>query len=209
MKKIFRIAYFILIILIVFIIYLFRNDKVRVVSFSDNLEYIELIKEELNMNNKLKNYTKYIKKDLTLNDVKYILKENNIKRELRESNLVTLELGKKDYYNYTNNKIDDINYKEIINNILIDYELVIKEIKKYAKEKILIIGFYNDYNLNNNYDLIYAYFDSKLRSLASKYNIEYLSLYSIFKDKNLFDYPKDYYNKTISNIILRYYLHIY
>ncbi len=134
---------------------------------------------------------KEMKKDLENNDFKII--EGNtisIKRLLRESDVLTITIGINDIFSYLNiNDILDLEYKtkEQINEALRktkkDLESLIKEINKYAKGKIVFVGYYFPgyrnyqnifYTVNN---LNYMYQD-----LASRYNFIYCKTTNLFNE---------------------------
>ena len=149
-------------------------------------------------------------------------KKLSIRRCLREANLVTISIGSNDFlklFNYSLNdnmmeKIisDKVHYLKEIDKIFFDYDHMLKEIKKYAKGKIILIGYYNPVLYEEKYkDLmeeIVKYSNHKLENLADDNNVDYINIIDTLNDKNYFSNPSSMYlNKEgyreISKIILK------
>lgn len=149
-------------------------------------------------------------------------KKLSIRRCLREANLVTISIGSNDFlklFNYSLNdnmmeKIisDKVHYLKEIDKIFFDYDNMLKEIKKYAKGKIILIGYYNPILYEEKYkDLmeeIVKYSNHKLENLADDNNVDYINIIDTLNDKNYFSNPSSMYlNKEgyreISKIILK------
>lgn len=201
-----------IILFLVSLIYILSIDKkINYIALGDSLveglnpynqigySYSDYLKEYFLDKNKLKFYTKdfaksgYTSLDL-LNDIKNnkeIIdgKTYNIKRTLRNSDLVTISIGSNDFIKYLNLNKEIDNLEKVldiynsINKIFINIDNTIKEIKKYAKETIIIVGYYNPYpNYNSKYiDEIFNYIDHKYNKLAEKNNIYYISIYNLMK----------------------------
>lgn len=159
--------------------------------------YNDYVKDYLKKNNQLKTYKEYTKKDMTINDLLQEVNNNlELKKDLRESNIVTLTIGFNDFMdNIDEIKVKEIKYySKIVDKIIPKLEELIKEIKKYAKNKIIIIGYYNPipflFNTNeNDIDNLFNYITKRLQELEQKYQINYLNIYNIFKNKNYLDNP--------------------
>ena len=139
-RKILKILVLVLIIVSVFLIYrIFHNDKIN---------YIEInmgIRKDYKINkNKIKYYKKYNLNKVTISLIKY---NTTIKRQLRESNLVVINVKVKDEEKYL--------------------EELLKEVRKYAKEKVMIIAYYEK-------DLIFNYLNNKYKEIAIRYNCIYI-----------------------------------
>lgn len=149
-------------------------------------------------------------------------KRLSIRRCLREANLVTISIGSNDFlklFNYSLNdsmmdkiKSDKIYYLKAIDKIFINYDNLLKEVKKYAKGKIILIGYYNPVIYADRYidimDEIVKYSNHKLENLADDNNVEYINILDKLYDKNYFSNPSSMYlNKEgyreISKIILK------
>jgi len=223
----------VLIIVSVFTIYkLFNNDKISYIALGDSLAegmnpygevsygYADFIKESIENKNKLENYTKeYTETGYTTEDIINELKLNSeLKRNLRESDLVTISIGANDFLNsinIRNIKITDIpNYKTKIEEIIPKIDKCIEEIRKYAKEELIIVGYYNPipflFNTSgNDLDTIFAYIDEEYNKIAEKYSCKYVSLYQLFKNNtNYLPNPTDIHPsiegyQAIANEILK------
>lgn len=189
--------------------------------------YPDYIRDNYNNERKLKyfdktytnnDYTiKEIKKDLSNNDFKIVNGNTiSIKRLLRESDILTITIGINDILKYLNiNRIQDLEYKpkqqidEALTNAKKDLEELIKEINKYAKGKIIFVGYYfpgyeeyeNTYYTVNNMNYMY-------QNLSSKYNIDYFKTTNLFNKtenitKNLYPNYK-IYKKIAQNITKKY-----
>ena len=210
MKKYIKYIVLLFIVITIFGIYhFFKNDKLNYIALGDSLaegmnpygeagySYTDYFAEYLKDNNKLSYYTKkYTKSGYTTRDlVKEIQINNLLKKDLRESDLVTVSIGANDFLNSVNMKKLDIkeilNLKNEIEIILPNLDKCIKEVRKYAKEDMIIIGYYNPipflFNTSSNdLDILFAYIDDEYQKIADKYNCEYISLYQLFKTNTSF-----------------------
>ena len=72
-----------------------------------------------------------------------------------------------------------------------------KNIRKYAKEDIIVIGYYNPipflFNLSgDDLDYLFAYIDSEYQKICEKYQCNYVSIYHLFKkNSNYLPNPND------------------
>ena len=154
--------------------------------------YNDYIKSYLENNKMLHHYNDYFIKDKytikeLINDIdnnKIIIhndKHYNIKKELREADILTISIGMDELVNILNN--NDINKN--INNLINDMDLLLKKITSLNKTKVILIGYYNP---NNNYsketDRIFSYISDKYNILTKKYHIEYIDIYNIIKKNN-------------------------
>ena len=212
MKK-YKLLFYILVILLIFIIYHYVNDdKINYVALGDNIangenpygsidySYTDYLADYLRDNNILREYlNEFVENNMNtdrlilevLND-KQIAKKNkkyNLKQELRDSDLVTISVGQKEI----NDNIKIYN----INNSLLDLnkiEKLLREIRKYAKNKIIFIGYYNPY-LNNDYESmkvgeIIRVINSKVKNICSKNDIVFIDIYTeISYKKGFFPNP--------------------
>ena len=205
MKKYFKYVVFLLIVILIFLIYyLFNNNKINYIALGDSLAeginpygevsygYADYFAEELKGNNKLSYYTKkYTESGYKTTDlIKELEINNTLKKDLRESDLVTVSIGANDFLDNFNIKDLNINeilkLKENITNILPNLDNCIKEIRKYAKEDIIIIGYYNPipflFNTSgDDLDELFAYIDDEYQKIAIKYKCKYISIYQLFK----------------------------
>lgn len=221
MKKILILA---VIILTVFLIYLTTIDKkIYYLALGDEIslgmtengyyekDYTKYVKEYLEKINKLEIYQDefraqgYRITDI-INDIennKEIEETNKtIKNALIKSDLVTISIGTNDIISKTNaiNKYNYNNIKESLEKINKDMESLLKLIREYCKEDIILIGIYindEDENINNllkNENII-------LKNLSEKYNITYVDLYNTLNSKEKF-YPNKEDYTIIGNKII-------
>lgn len=205
MKKIIKLSVIIVLLLTIFIIYnISKTDKLNYIALGDSLaegmnpygeigySYTDYLADYLKSNNKLSSYTKKYTKSgyITDNIINDISTNNELKKDLRESNLVTISIGANDFLknvNFREMTVDNIkDIKSSINDVFPKIEKTIKEVRKYAKNKIIIVGYYNPipflFNTNSNdLDILFAYIDEEYQKIADSYNCQYLSLYLLFK----------------------------
>ncbi len=208
MKKMLKILILILLLLIVYLIYIFfKNDKLNYIALGDSVaegmnpygeigySYTDYIANYLKKEKKLSYYTKKYTKSgyITENVINDIENNNELKKDLRESDLVTISIGANDFLKYI--KIGEMsvdNIREIktkIATVFPNIEETIKEVKKYAKNQVIIVGYYNPipflFNTNgNDLDILFAYMDDEYQKIADKYDCDYVSLYLLFKNNS-------------------------
>lgn len=204
-KKTFKLLIIGILLLSVYIIYsVFKTDKLNYIALGDSVaegmnpygeigySYTDYLADYLKSNKQLSYYTKkYTKSGYESKDVINDIQNNNkLKKDLRESNLVTISIGANDFLHNLNLKelsIDDIkNLKYQIMNIFPSINDNIKEVRKYAKNQVIIVGYYNPipflFNTNgNDLDQLFAYIDDEYQKIADKYHCDYISLYQLFK----------------------------
>ena len=193
----------------------YSEDKINYVALGDSLAegenpygeigygYADYVKEYLRTKDKLKSYTKgYAKSGSTTEDlinkinlnqkIEINGEEIGIKRALRESDLVTISIGANDLLKRLNIKqssqLDTFDYKEldsIIYEITDNVENVIKEVKKYAKNDILLIGYYNPINKtivdDAKIDIFIEKIDQLYTDICAKNKITYIKVADEFK----------------------------
>ena len=151
-------------------------------------DYLETTKNEVIVNNHYSN-----KKQSISNTLNLIKTNPNIKRCLYDSNILIITLGYNDilYNILVEENITDSRYKSIMNSIIQEYDELIKEIKKYYHEQILVIGYY-EYNKDNFY--IQEGIKELNEYLKNNKEITYIDTYNLLKNKTkYFDNPSSYY----------------
>lgn len=151
----------ILICIFVYLIYNSNNEKnITYISLGDGYAmglnpynkktygYSDYLKNYLEKENKLyKYYNSYSYSDMMIRDLYKDIRidDNNIpiKQALRNSNILTISIGINDLI-YLINKNRNKN-TENIKLIRHDFNILIKEINKYYKGKIYLVGYYNNY----------------------------------------------------------------
>lgn len=226
MKKILILG---VIILSIFLIYLTTIDKkVYYLALGDQISlgmtkegyyeksYTEYIKEHLEEKNKLEIYINdfqtqgYHITDIIndINNNKEIEEsKKTIKNTLIKADLITLSIGNNDIVS----KIDDItkltkiDYNKLyknINQITNDLETLLKMLREYCKEDIILVGIYI-YTDNEKLSEIISYANEKFKEISEKYDITYIDQYEIITStKELNIYPtKEEYEKLGNTII--------
>lgn len=220
MKKILIIG---TIILSVFLIYLTTIDKkVYYLSLGDEIalgmtkegyyekSYTNYIKEYLENKNKLEIYiNQYETQGYRITDIINDIKNNKeieetnttIKNALIKADLLTISIGNNDIKSKINEtkeltNIDYNNLNKNINTIINDLNNLLKLIREYCKEDIVMIGINiktDDEKINNMIKTA----NEKIEEICKNYNIKYINIY------NKIDiYPtKEKYEK-LGNIII-------
>lgn len=206
MKKIKKLLIILPIItLSVFIIYsLFNSSKLIYIALGDSVAegrnpygeigygYTDFISDRLKEENKLEYYTKeYTKSGYKTEDILNQIKNNTkVKKDLRESDLVTISIGANDFLSYVdknNLSVDSIKkLKDIAINVMPRIDNCIKEVRKYAKGQLIIVGYYNPipflFNTNmKDLENLFSYVDDEYNKIAKKYDAIYISNYNLFK----------------------------
>ncbi len=194
---------------------MFNHNKKNYLIISDNimLSYSDYLFKSLdniheynpyftNYSVSLINQDIYNNRTIRVNNYDYYFK-----KELRESNYVIISVGMEEIgYNYDKYDMkDNYNY---FNKMYLDIEKLIMEVKKYAKEKIIFLGYYNPSNYYDaNTDEFFYSMNNKLDTLMSNNNIIYIDLYELIKGNNYLKengYLNNIGNNAIVNIIKLY-----
>lgn len=195
MKKIIVLTITFLIIILIYFVFCNRNyNYVLLYDNNMNSNEIKKIYQEINNNLKSKNIDKinynefYASSILSLYDSIHSNKTiwiNNkelfIKKVLRESDLVIISIGMEELIdNYTDSFSNNYIF---VNKMYHNIELLVHEIKKYAKNKIVFIG-YNDLFKNNNSDYLIKNVNDKLNTFMYSNNIYFINAADIYDKKN-------------------------
>lgn len=198
MKKIIFISFVFIITFIIY--YLNINHKIYYVSLGDYLSYginsenkvdnsySIAIKDKYKDN--LENYVNYSSLDdyrVTdlINDIKYNKevkfnkKTYKLQNLLIKANLITLSIGMNDLI-YAN----DIDY-DYADQLLIDMERLITILRKFNKDRIYYLGFYN---IIDNSDLI-EYLNKRVEAICKLNNVEYVDISNLYKYIKYNNYP--------------------
>lgn len=224
MKKILILG---IVVLSIFIIYLTTIDKkVYYLSLGDQIalgmtqegyyekSYTEYIKEYLKNKNKLETYINdyqtqgYRITDL-INDInknKEIEESNKtIKNTLIKADLITISIGNNDILSKIGEmKLTRINYKNLyknINTIIEDLDNLLKLIREYSKEDIILTGIYINTNNDELNDII-EYANERFKETSNKYNIIYIDMLEHLKSQEYKIYPTKEEYKEIGNLII-------
>ena len=225
MKKI--LCLFIICLLVYTIYYFNHTDKITYISIGDSLSvgidsngntnygYSNYLANYLKDKDLLKSYNNYFSTSGTrIIDLKNKLETNwtikkdskslSLKKSLREAELVTLSVGKDDILTeltLSTVSVENLSNKEIttiVDKTVNELDSLFKELRKYAKEDIIFIGFYNPLEEETlTTERLYTYLITKTKELTKTYNIEYLDIYNLFKkNKDYIDNPTNIYPTT-------------
>lgn len=213
MKRLKKIIFLSCLFLTIYTIYyLNKTDQINYIALGDSLSvgidsngntsygYSNYLANYLKKNNILKTYSNdFAVSGARISDLLYSLetnrtiKKNNqtlsLKKCLRESDLVTLSIGGNDLLSKialsttTVETLNDAEVTKIINETLNELDTLLKEIRKYAKKEIILIGYYNPYQATAiSVNRLMAYLNSKTNNICQKYDIKYLELSTLFKN---------------------------
>lgn len=195
----------IIIFISVFLIYkLNKDDKVYYVNISDNnkFSYSDDIENYLINTKKLEKYINDFSNDdyrvtdliRDILDNKQINDKQTIQNALIKADILTIQMGNNELnYKATTEDITELfNYCDTL---ISDIDKLFNIIRKYCKEDIYFLGFYN-YN-SDYYDEIYNYLNLKVADLCSDYDIKFIDI----KDLN-----SEEENIRISEVILEDYI---
>lgn len=211
MKKVFLIL---ILFFSCYIIYNLTNEnKINFLAIGDSLS------KEIN-NNELKEYFKkknnlneyndiFTNADYTVKDIKRVLEYNELKdnyslnRLIKKSNIIVISLGMNElYYKIEKNNENIYTY---IDDIIYNYNSIMKYINRFHNKKVIILGYYNILETNND---IINYANYKLKNICKINNYIYIdtSKYlsnnpKYLKKNNEFILNKEGYEK-ISQIIV-------
>ncbi|MEG1987125.1 MAG: SGNH/GDSL hydrolase family protein [Bacilli bacterium] len=206
----------ILSLIIIFLIYSVNADKkIRYIALGDSLAagqnpygkidygYTDYVANYLNKNSLLKTYSKTfaksgyrtidLKNDINQNKTVKLKQEDlNIKKALREANLVTLSIGANDFLEKLNSSIYSVNLPpvenltKIVDEVIDSVDKTIVLIKKYAKGHLIVIGYYNPLPklLNSStkqLDEVFAYTKEKYQNICNKNQATYIDIYELMK----------------------------
>lgn len=231
MKKL-KIIFYCFVILLIFIIYTVTNDKkISYIALGDSVanglnpygtidySYTDYIGDYLRSNGILKKYiNEFTENDSDfekmllqiVNDMyaKYNNKKISLKKELRESDIVTISIGQQDlnnklstYYDFNKISFDTKIFREIL-----------LQIKKYAKNKIIVVGYYAPL-LEDEIDTLKAIniikkINSEIKGICSDEGVVFVDIFDdISLKKEFFPNPKSmniniYGQKQIYNKIM-------
>ena len=192
-----------IIIISIFIIYLTTIDKkVYYVSLGDQISlgmtnagnykksYTYYIKEYLEQNNKLETFiNEYETNGYRITDIINDIHNNKeieetkqtIKNALIKADIITIAVGTNDIISKIDEtkKLTNIDYNNIsknINTIINDQEELLKLIREYCKEDIIMIGI-NINTEDEKLNKILEHANKKFEETCNKYNIKYMNIY--------------------------------
>lgn len=195
----------VLIIFMIILVFSYSNTNKKEINytllgdkelFSNNIiskNFSDLIYDKLKKEIKIGKYNKdFIKEDIRIIDVINQIEDNeeinnqNIQKVLKDSNIIMLNIGNNEIkYKLSKYDENDNNDKEIylyLDQTIDDYKNLIKLLKKYNNDNIVLLSNYNDTNIKNN-DKYYKYINNKLETFSKENNIKYLNINSLLNKK--------------------------
>ncbi len=138
----------------------------------------------------------FVNRDYRLRDMVNILKYNqeldvndkteSIHKLLMDSDIVIISLGMNDiYYKLNDNTREIYTY---LNDMVNNYQEILKEIKRYDYQKVYILGYYD---IDNRYSDVFSYVNYKLKQVTKEYGYEYLDLHKILYNREDLYQKKD------------------
>ena len=221
--KIKKALFYLIIVLLVVMIYSFtKTNKINYVVIGDSIsgsrnEYNELqygysnyIEDYLKSNNRLESYYNYSKNTYNVQNLIDDIENNksdNIKRLLRESDLVTMTIGMLDISQMIvkyNSSLDYDSFYLESNYFLRRLVDVVLLVKKYAKNNVIAIGFYNPFpnsSLKSDIDKMITDINERYKRICKENNVVFIDIFCIFENSNAYSNSKD--NINISNVSQR------
>ena len=209
--KIFKLFFAISIIIIIFCIYNITKDtKLYYGVIGDYISsrsngFQSMLRNKIKKDKKLENYNNdFVEDDYHINDLIYILKNNNekngktIKNILIKADILTLSIGMNDLIyklNLLDGSVDKKDLELYVDQMMIDIDELLNMIRINCKEKIIIIGYYLPGNYNNDYSEIIDYANKKLLRLTKLYNMEYVDISVFNKEDKYLNSNNIYINK--------------
>ena len=214
-----KIIFTILVFLITFLIYFFnRSEETYYLSLGDylsyginnfntvNNSYSNNIKEHYKEN--LENYVNYSTYDDyrvmdLINDINYNKvvehnkKEYKLQNLLIKANLITLSIGMNDLIYKSK---FETNLYEYTDDLINDIENLLKLIRKYNKDEIYLLGFYNV--IGN--DSLIEYANKRLEIICNKNKINFVNIEELNNYINDGIYPTNDGYEYITNQILQF-----
>ncbi len=212
MKRSIKLLILIIISLSVYFIYNSKKEiKINYVSIGDGFArginsyhdisygYSDYIRDYLKKSNKLGEYNNFSYEDMMTKDLyKDILinihnEDNNIRRALREANILTISVGINDLiYEINNNNPQTNSSKEkILTKIVDKLDADIKEIRKYYQGSIYLVGYYNFYPQNSVERNLLDNLNRKYQQFCGKNNLIFIDNHNL--DNKIFNYLENPY----------------
>ena len=192
--KIKKIWFVVFIVLLVFLVYkVFLDNQIYYLNLNtiSNDDYSKYYKETLEQSDKLEYYNNdYNVEDYRITDLIRFINENTeivvngkkqtINHALIKADIITVWVG----MNELSYKINTENIQELYrysDTILMDLEELFLLLRKFSKEKIIFMNFYNPGN--SKYDEVISYLNSKMNAIAIEYEIDVLDVSHIVNNK--------------------------
>lgn len=190
--KLFSLSLF---LIVIYYIYINVNPPIEYLDLGDNYKenrtyhYYDYITNYLRKKNKLKNFNNYTSDDYLIEDIYNEISNSSLKKDLREAKILTISIGKNNIL-YLKGK--GKSNKEIKNSIKTNIEELIKEIRKYYKRDIYLLGIENKNTYQDVTNDINRLYRKEAKRIPKLYYIE---------TNNLLE--KGPYEKEISKRIIK------
>ena len=173
--------------------------------------YKDYVKNNLEKAKELRHFEDaYVKNEYTIKGLYEDIKNNDflihnsnlisIKKELREADYITITIGLNDIFDALKIRnieeletVDKKDFQKVVKKSIKDYDLLLTEIKKYAKGNIVIVP-YNIYR-NAYYPKVYQYlnkWNQEVEKLAKKKKVKSICNFQTFSKENLYPTYKTY-----------------
>ena len=196
-------------------IFLNQNKKIIYIPLGDSIAegmtpyhtidygYTDYVADYLKSNNNLSFYTKkFAKSGYTIKDVVRDINENktieengkkyHLKEILRESDLVTITIGANDFIkemsisNVSKNSLNIVDAKKELDYIAKDYKELLILVKKYAKNKIIVTGYFNPLPSlivsKDSIDEAVKYFNNLVEEICEELDIIFVDVFDVLED---------------------------
>ena len=201
-----------LVLLLVIVIYNLNNKKnIDYVVLGDSISlginsygnktfsYSDYLKIYLDNNNLLHEYyPHYVKSKYKIDELNQDIINNkiilfndrtyNIKKELREADLITIAIGMDNLVEILKNN-QNKDFKDIqifLDNLINQMDKLLKNITSINKTQIVLLGYYNPSKIyNKTIERIFAYLNDNYSILSKKYKVTYVDIYNIVKNNAL------------------------
>lgn len=221
MKKKLLLLLFISAIVTMLIYALNRNEKIYYLSLGDGVaegmtafhvegySYSDYIKDELQSRKCLDKFIKgFNEKDQRVKDLSLYIEKNTeitvgketipIQQAINKADIITLSIGSDELY--TKEKITEKDIKNFASNL----EILYKKIKKYAQNKVIILGLYYVMDVST---MVTDKINLEIEELCKRYGFTYIDTRLIINQEDYFADLKSHYityrgHKEISKKIL-------
>lgn len=221
MKKKLLLLLFISAIVTMLIYALNRNEKIYYLSLGDGVaegmtafhvegySYSDYIKDELQSRKCLDKFIKgFNEKDQRVKDLSLYIEKNTeitvgketipIQQAINKADIITLSIGSDELY--TKEKITEKDIKNFASNL----EVLYKKIKKYAQNKVIVLGLYYVMDVST---MVTDKINLEIEELCKRYGFTYIDTRPIINQEDYFADLKSHYityrgHKEISKKIL-------
>ena len=183
------------------------------------LNYAYYVQEYLQDEKKLEKYVNaFAKQGYRITDIINDIKNNKIiynnkkkytlKNSLIKADLVTISINNQDVVARLNSNVNKNDLYNWVDCLGEEYEEMIKTIREYCKEEIIVIGYYYPSFIVGNEELenTVNYLNNCFKEISKLYNIKYIDISQQFMDNNNFCskyYPTETGYEEIAKIIIK------